>query len=377
VALDAGLRALASSGTVGLCEWRLSDGTASIIDADDAFLSLIGHTRASFAAEPDLDWRRLTPPEGQARLAERLRTLSETGSHGPREQDVIRHDGDRVPVLVTSALIDGGNGSAISLCVSLAEQVRARVDADRAHQSQSRFLSVMTHELRTPLNTIVGQAELLADGTYGSVTEKQHEALMRLRRASQQLRALVDDVLTYSRIETGTVEYEVDSMCLDDSLSAVSAAIRSQAAAKRITLEVEEVPSTLCVYAHAEKVQQVLLALLSNAVKFTPSGGRVAIDIPLRDEVEDFVFVRVTDTGSGVARARQDAIFEPFMQMDEGRARTATGLGLGLTIARDLARGMGGDIRVRSAEGGGSTFTLSLRRAADLPLKSPDEPAEN
>jgi PAS domain-containing protein len=138
VALDAGLRALASSGTVGLCEWKLADGTASIIDADDAFLALIGHTRASFAAGPDLDWRRLTPPEGQIRLTERLRMLQEIGSHGPREQEVIRQDGDRVPVLVTSALIDGGNGAAISLCVSLADQVRARADADRAHQSQSR-----------------------------------------------------------------------------------------------------------------------------------------------------------------------------------------------------------------------------------------------
>ncbi|MDB4874545.1 MAG: ATP-binding region ATPase domain protein [Gemmatimonadetes bacterium] len=360
---DAGLRAISASGTVGLCSWILGPDAAPITEADDAFLALVGYDRESLVALGPLDWRRLTPPDSASRLDERFAELSELGSHGPREQEIISRTGRHVPLLVVSAMVDVRTGAAASMCIDITEQVRARADAERASQAKSRFLAVMTHELRTPLNTIMGQTELVAEGTYGTVTDKQRDALARLKRAASQLRSLVDEVLTFSRLETGVVQYDVTDVPLADALAAVGPLARSQAAAKDIVFDLELPNGEMCVRADFDKLRDVLIALLSNAVKFTPAGGRITLNTATRDTASEYVFVRVSDTGSGIARARQNAVFEPFTQMDEGRARSATGLGLGLTISRDLARGMGGDLRVRSAEGDGSTFTLSLRRS--------------
>jgi signal transduction histidine kinase len=366
LSIESGLRALAASGAVGLCAWTFDRDGARITEADDAFLALVGHTRATFTHAAALDWRALTPPDWMPRVEERFAALLDAGGHGPREQELLTRTGDRVPVLVTSVIVDRASGTAMSLCVDLTEQVRARVDAERANQAKSRFLAVMTHELRTPLNTIVGQTELMADGAYGAISDPQRGALARLRGAGRQLRGLIDDVLTFSRLETGVEQYVVTEVVLSEALANVAPAVEGQVAAKAISFALHRPQPTLRVYADHAKLDQVLLALLSNAVKFTPSGGQITLDTAERPNVHDYVFVRVSDTGSGVARARQEAIFEPFTQMDEGTTRRATGLGLGLTISRDLARGMGGDLRVRSTEGGGSTFTLSLRRAAAI-----------
>jgi signal transduction histidine kinase len=365
MSFDAGLRAIAGSGVVGLCNWTLDSGGAPITDADDVFIAMLGYDREGFARDGPFDWRQLTPPESMSALDERLAELLETGAHAPCAQEIVSRTGHRVAMLVTSAITNAATGAATSICLDLSDQVRARADAERASNAKSRFLAVMTHELRTPLNTIIGQTELVSDGTYGAVTEQQRAALARLRRAGSQLRALVDEVLTFSRLETGVVQYEMCDIVLVDALTAVAPDIRAQAEAKDIAFEVNPPDAALCVRADNAKLYDVLLALLSNAVKFTPSGGRVTLDTAVRDSASEYVFVRVSDTGSGIARERQKAIFEPFTQMDEGKARAATGLGLGLTISRDLAAGMGGNLRVRSTqgEGGGSTFTLSLRRA--------------
>ena len=361
--MDAGVRALAASGVVGLCSWTLGRRSAPIVEADDAFLAILGYDRALHGPPPQLDWRTLTPSESEARLEERFAELIVAGAHGPREQELIAHSGNRVSVLVTSAMVDVSSGSAVSMLIDLSDQMRARVDAEGASQAKSRFLAVMNHELRTPLNSIVGQTELILDGAYGGVTEAQRGALARLARAGNQLRSLVDEVLSFTRLETGAVEYTVSDVALGDALTAVAGVTRAQADAKSIVVELHPPADALRVRADPDKLKEVLTGLLANAVKFTPSGGRITLETTQRAAVSDYVFVRVTDTGSGIARARQEAIFEPFTQKDEGRARTATGLGLGLTISRDLARGMGGDLRVRSTEGGGSTFTLSLRCA--------------
>ena len=360
---DAHVRALCASGVVGLCSWTLGRTSAPITEADDAFLAILGYDRATYQHAAPLDWRALTPTESAARLEERFAELIDIGAHGPREQQIVTRNGEHASVLVASCIVDAATGAAVSICFDLGEQMRARVDAEGASQAKSRFLAVMNHELRTPLNSIIGQTELILDGAYGSLTDPQRTALARLARAGNQLRSLVDDVLSFTRLETGAAQYVMTDVGLADALTAVASAAQSQASAKSITIEVRPPAESLRVRADADKLRDVLAGLLANAVKFTPSGGTITLETTQRTAVAEYVFVRVTDTGSGIARARQEAIFEPFTQQDEGRTRTATGLGLGLTISRDLARGMGGDLRVRSTEGGGSTFTLSLRCA--------------
>jgi signal transduction histidine kinase len=223
----------------------------------------------------------------------------------------------------------------------------------------------MSHELRTPLNAIAGHAQLIEMGIHGPVTSAQHEAMGRLRRSQRHLLHLVDDLLNLARIESGRVEYELEDLELHDVLHDATPMVEPQLAAKRIAFGID-VPADCVVHADREKLQQILINLLGNASKFTPAEGQVTVDCSTRHGAPPgVVFLRVRDTGPGIPASKQDSIFEPFMQVDGQRTPDAqTGVGLGLAIARDLARGMGGDLRVRSAEGQGSVFTLTLPRSA-------------
>jgi PAS domain S-box-containing protein len=239
------------------------------------------------------------------------------------------------------------------------ELERQRALADDANRAKSAFLAMMSHELRTPLNAIGGYAQLLELGIHGPITEAQREALDRIVRSQRLLLRLVNDVLNLARIEARRVDYQFDDLVLADIVAAVMPMIEPQLGAKQMACEIEIAPD-LMVRADREKVEQIALNLLTNAVKFTPAGGRVTIGAESRREDPDWVHLRVRDTGIGIASGMQTKIFEPFVQVDTGHVRRSEGTGLGLTISRDLARGMGGDLTVESTPGVGTTFTLSL-----------------
>jgi signal transduction histidine kinase len=249
----------------------------------------------------------------------------------------------------------------------------ARLAAEQASEAKSQFLANMSHELRTPLNAIQGYVELLEIGVHGPVNEAQLGALARVQRAQRHLLSLINDILNLSKLEAGGVEFDVRPVALADVVADVLPMIEPQIAAKGLTCETElalaeDGPGApLLVWADRPKLAQVLLNLLSNAVKFTPSGGRVLVSVarrPASAALAQLVFLRVADTGIGVPREKQDLIFDPFVQVAAGLTRASEGTGLGLAISRDLARGMGGDLRMRSVLGRGSTFTVTLRRAS-------------
>ncbi len=241
------------------------------------------------------------------------------------------------------------------------ESDRARREADEANRTKSAFLATMSHELRTPLNAIAGYAELLELGIHGPITEDQRHVLGRIRRSQRTLLSLIEDVLSFARIEAGRVEYRFTDVALDDVLHNVETMIEPQATAKGITCTYEARGADLHVWADPDKLAQVLTNLLANGIKFTDRGGRVSVHSERRGNQ---VLVHVSDTGRGIPRDKLEHIFRPFTQADSGLTRTAEGTGLGLSISREFARAMGGDLTVESTERVGSTFTLRLHTEA-------------
>jgi PAS domain S-box-containing protein len=237
------------------------------------------------------------------------------------------------------------------------ELERQRAAADDANRAKSSFLAVMSHELRTPLNAIAGYVQLLEMGIHGPVTDAQLEALNRIGRSQKHLLRLINDVLNLARIESGRVEYMLEDVELGGLMADVTPMVEPQMLSKGLELEME-IPARTVARADREKVQQIVINLLSNALKFTPPGGRVRVEAGSAGS--GVVWLSVEDTGIGIPPEKQASVFDPFVQVDMSSTRRSEGSGLGLAISRDLARGMGGDLSVASALGQGSTFTLTL-----------------
>jgi PAS domain S-box-containing protein len=256
---------------------------------------------------------------------------------------------------VQSEELQSVNDALVLLNEDLRKQ---RAAADEANQAKSNFLAVMSHELRTPLNAIGGYVQLLEMGVHGPISEPQRETLVRIDRSQRHLLRLINDVLNLSRIEAGRVDYTVEAVALSDLVNHVMPMVEPQMSAKNIGFE-SAVPPNLVAMADREKTQQIVLNLLTNAIKFTAKGGSICVQGRNRSS---HVSLRVIDTGIGIPEEMIQKVFEPFIQVDASRSRSAEGTGLGLAISRDLARGMGGDLQAESTPGKGSTFELSLPR---------------
>ena len=238
----------------------------------------------------------------------------------------------------------------------------ARAAADAANRAKTEFLAVMSHELRTPLNAIAGYAELLRIGVRGPVTNEQVHDLERIARNERALLALINDILNYARLEAGQVSYASERVAVRPIFNDLEGLVSPQLRAKELDFRIGACETDLAVLADADKVRQVLVNLLSNAIKFTPRKGAVELEC---DADADRVRISVHDSGIGIPTGKQQAIFEPFIQLDRSLTNVQEGSGLGLAISRDLARAMDGDLAVESTVGEGSTFILTLRRAQD------------
>ena len=231
-------------------------------------------------------------------------------------------------------------------------------EAQAANHAKSDFLAKMSHELRTPLNAIGGYVSLMEMELRGPINEQQRRDLQRVQSAQEHLLGLISAMLDLERIESGRVTYDLEPVPLDQFLSSLDALIAPQARAKALELSYGATNPTAGALADREKLRQIVLNLLSNAIRYTPAGGRIAIDTARG--IGDTVDIHVRDTGPGIPLDKQAQIFEPFVQLDRSLAQPREGVGLGLSISRDLARGMGGDLTVTSELGHGAQFTISL-----------------
>jgi signal transduction histidine kinase len=241
--------------------------------------------------------------------------------------------------------------------VELERLTREATDANRA---KSDFLAAMSHELRTPLNAIGGYAQLIELGVRGPVTDAQRLDLSRIQRSKNHLDALVSDVLNFAKAGAGRLEFRFEHIMVRKTLAAVLEMIAPQAEAKHLHLVWPDVPPDIRAVADEDRTRQILVNLLANALKFTAAGESISLNVRA---TERDVQIDVTDTGIGIPITKVERIFEPFVQAERALSAADHGVGLGLAISRQLARAMNGDIRVVTALGRGSTFTLVLPRA--------------
>ena len=253
-----------------------------------------------------------------------------------------------------------------------AEEARQRADearhrADEANLAKSQFLAAMSHELRTPLNAIGGYTDLISMELSGPITPMQRDQLSRVKRSQEHLLGIINDILNFSRIEAGQLTYDFSDVVIHEIVESVVHMIAPQARAKQLEIDYDRCRSDVVAWADRAKLEQVVLNLVSNAVKFTPEGGTISLSCAANDEGSITIVVR--DSGCGIPRQLLDAIFEPFMQVGRSLTATREGTGLGLAISRDLARAMKGNITVESTIDMGSAFHLTV--PASRPTASP------
>lgn len=343
------------------------------IFVNDAIRTLLGYEPEELIGHPW--WEQLVPIEhtSQARkLARAVLREDVTGFELP----LYTKEGQWRWILWTTAnryADDGELEAVIAFGIDITERKMAdetarelldaqlaRTRAEAANKAKTDFLAVMSHELRTPLNSIAGYTELLEMGLRGPVTSEQREDLLKIRRSQRHLLGLINDLMNFAKLETGHVELEFTAVPVNEVLAVLDALTEPQVASKHITYRHGRCDPGLAVYADREKTHQILINLVSNAVKFTKAGGEITIEC---EPDGDSVHFQVSDTGEGIPAEKLSSIFEPFVQVKTGFTREHDGVGLGLAISRDLARMMHGDLTVTSKIGQGSRFTLTLPRS--------------
>lgn len=248
------------------------------------------------------------------------------------------------------------------------EAERARAAADVANRAKSEFLANMSHELRTPINAIMGYTEILQMGIVGDVSDTQRMHLDRVRATSRHLLTLINDLLDMAKIEAGQMSVRQDRASISDAVSDALGLLAVEAADRGIVVQ-EDCSGEIRYWGDEDRVRQIVINLLSNAIKFTEPGGRVELRASQRpvaaaatavNGAGPWMCLEVEDTGIGMSAEELEKVFRPFVQGDSGRTRVTGGTGLGLTISRQLARIMGGDLIARSEPAQGSCFTLWL-----------------
>ena len=344
------------------------DGTT--VFANDAVRTVLGIGPAELVGR---DWWSEVIASEQREAANRFLRALEEGDVSGRELPLRASDGTLRRIEWTSANRYAPGGKLQSVILfgldvtarriagdaerQLAEERLARAEAEAANKAKTEFLAVMSHELRTPLNAIAGYTDLIDAGVRGPVTPAQHEDLERIRRAERQLLGLINDVMNFARLEAGTVRFEIQKVVVCDVLAMLTTLMQAQAAAKQVTYSIALCDSDVTVAADRDKLEQILLNLVSNAIKFTDIGGSITVAC---EQSGASVRIVVTDTGRGIPSDKLNTIFDPFVQVNKQFTRDQEGVGLGLSISRGLALGMQGDLTVESVLGAGARFTLTL-----------------
>jgi PAS domain S-box-containing protein len=360
----AGSRPAAANLRERLCRLLEADGIGlittrddEIIEANDAFLRLIGRHRGRFALPTG--WRELTPLGYEEADARALAQLREEGECLPFQKEYIRADGVRVPVLLGAAAFNREPLECVCFVVDITAQKQAeaaleqaRRMAERASEEKIRFLAAASHDLRQPMQALAALIGILADRPH----DPDEAALVeRADRAVRSLSDLLNALFDFSQLHAGVIRPNLDSFPAQRLLEAMREEFEIEASEKELQFTVQNCP--YWVRSDPALLARMVRNLVSNAVKFTPAGGEVAVAC---HQEQGRIRLEVRDTGRGIRPEMHDAIFEEFRQIGHPERDDRKGLGLGLSIVRKMAQLLDHQITLRSSPGAGSTFTISV-----------------
>jgi len=377
---DARFRKLVQSNLIGVLVARL-DG--SVVDANDALLQRLGYTRDDLEAGR-FRWDALTPPEHRPADERAIEQLRATGVCQPWEKEYFHKDGHRVPILIGVTMLEGSETECICFIADITNQKQterelkdAKQAADAANQAKSQFLANMSHEVRTPMNAIIGITELVLKTP---LAPKQAEYLRMVMQSAESLLGVINDVLDFSKVESGKVELEQQPFSLRESIgdAVKSLSLRTHDRGLELALDVaQDVPDWLV--GDAGRLRQIVINLVGNAIKFTHE-GEVVVEIRSQEPGARnqepgpesagpwplapgpcLLLFSVRDTGIGIPPDKLEKVFEAFEQADASTTRHYGGTGLGLAIVRKLIELMGGRIWVESKVGEGTRFYFTIR----------------
>ncbi len=355
------IQRLVDSNIIGMFFWDLQ---GAITEANEALLHMTGYSRDDLKSGA-LRWTDLTPPEYRETDAPAIEELKRTGSVSPYEKEFIRKDGNRIPILIGVTFFEKSQETGVAFVLDLSERKRAEAErearhvAEAANQAKSTFLANMSHELRSPLNTLLGFARLMERQL--ALPPETREDLAIILRSGEHLRTLINQVLDLAKIEAGRTVLNDTDFDLHALLDELEDMFAFKADEQGLTLYVEQDDIPHFVHGDPLKLRQVLINLLSNALKFTRQGS-VTVGITRRTVPAGLRFT-VADTGPGMSAEELQDLFNPFVQTRTGQL-AQEGTGLGLTISRNFVRLMGGELHIASQLGRGTTVSF------DLPLQT-------
>jgi PAS domain S-box-containing protein len=362
---EAQFRAIFDCSSIGI---GLTDIEAKIIDVNPALCQILGYSREELCGKRSVDYilHQRTDVELYKQLVSGMCDRLEIERH-------FRHkNGNLVWANLSISMIPGSSGQpefflAMIEDITKRKQTEMKLRASQAaaeagNRAKSEFLATMSHELRTPLNAIIGLSQLLQQEMLGTLNEQQKEYINCIYSNGEHLLAIINDILDLSKVEAGKEELNLSPVPVADLCNYVLSTVCEQAKAKGLELISEIDPHADICIGDMQRLRQMLINLLTNAIKFT-SSGHVCLEIK---KVPQGITFAVADTGIGIDSSQFQLIFEPFKQLDSQLNRQYAGTGLGLALTRKLARLHGGDVTVISKLGVGSCFTLFLPDKANL-----------
>ncbi|MBF2006161.1 MAG: PAS domain S-box protein [Chlorogloeopsis fritschii C42_A2020_084] len=361
---EAQFRAIFERSSVGI---GLVDMKAQIVDTNPALCKMLGYSREELCGSNFANY--IVKQEGDLELYQQL--LLGIRDRLEMERRFLHQDGRLVWTQLSVSLISSPNGEPqyfLTMIEDITERKQTELKlceskeaAEAGSRAKSEFLATMSHELRTPLNAIMGLSQLLQQEMAGCLNDKQKEYINCIYSSGEHLLALINDILDLSKVEAGKEELLLSELPVQELCAHVISTVRDRAEDKGLLLvtEIDE-QADICI-ADERRIKQMLLNLLTNAIKFTPA-GRVSLEVK---KVSSTITFTVSDTGIGIDPSHFKYLFEPFKQLDSRLSRQYEGTGLGLALTRKLARLHGGDVTVESTLGKGSRFTIFLPNQPD------------